>query len=522
MAHHEIERTYSPPPQAPVPDLTELPGVAQVGPPVVTDLEAAYVDTPDLRLVRAGISLRRRTGGTDAGWHLKLPVGEGRDELRRPLTTGTTPPQQLRALVAARVGEEPLVVVATVLTRRTTQELLHADGAVLAELVDDEVTGSPGPGLAGETSPGAVTVWREWELELVTAGTDLLEAADEHLAELGVEVAAVSRKIEVVLGEALARAATAPGRPGRGKPAGRLVGLRLQQQVEELLRRETEIRRGGDRGVHQARVACRRIRSALATYRPLLDREVTEPVRAELRWLAGELGGARDAEVVHDLLRQRVVDLPAEQVVGPVRSRLRSTYGASRRADVVAVLDSPRCRALWPVLQELAARPPLAEGAQLPARKVAVPRVDRDVARVEKAVERVVDGLDRLARSDDDPAGVEVRREVEEAWHDARKAAKRLRYAAEVLEPAWGKRARRLTRTAKAITQRLGERQDTEITRRHLLDLARAATAAGESAFTYGVLHAREQARAEELETAFLDAWPRTRSRLRKQARALA
>ncbi|MBJ7528146.1 MAG: CYTH domain-containing protein, partial [Nocardioides sp.] len=169
MAHHEIERTYTPPPQAPVPDLTELPGVAQVGPPVVTDLEAAYVDTPDLRLVRAGISLRRRTGGTDAGWHLKLPVGEGRDELRRPLTTGTTPPQQLRTLVAARVGEAPLVVVATVLTRRTTQELLDVDGAVLAELVDDEVTGSPGPGLAGETSPGAVTVWREWELELVTA-----------------------------------------------------------------------------------------------------------------------------------------------------------------------------------------------------------------------------------------------------------------------------------------------------------------------------------------------------------------
>lgn len=70
----ETERKYE------LADGVELPGwdglvgvEASVGPEEQT-LEALYFDTADLRLAQAGVTLRRRRGGHDAGWHVKLPV----------------------------------------------------------------------------------------------------------------------------------------------------------------------------------------------------------------------------------------------------------------------------------------------------------------------------------------------------------------------------------------------------------------------------------------------------------------
>ena len=64
--------------------------------------------------------------------------------------------------------------VATIGTRRTEVPLLTAEGAVVAELADDEVTGRA----RGREED---VVWREWELELVEGDPTLLEAADELL-----------------------------------------------------------------------------------------------------------------------------------------------------------------------------------------------------------------------------------------------------------------------------------------------------------------------------------------------------
>jgi CYTH domain len=86
------------------PGLTGLaPGLSVTG-PVIQHLTASYFDTPDLRLAAAGITLRRRTGGTDAGWHLKLPVAAGtRRELQAPLgpDRGAVPGELSRLLSAA-------------------------------------------------------------------------------------------------------------------------------------------------------------------------------------------------------------------------------------------------------------------------------------------------------------------------------------------------------------------------------------------------------------------------------------
>jgi len=86
----EIERKYAVDAGFVVPDLSVVPGVAAVTGPRTYHLTAVYHDTPGQRLAAARITLRRRTGGTDAGWHLKLPAGAGaRREVHAPLGPGT-------------------------------------------------------------------------------------------------------------------------------------------------------------------------------------------------------------------------------------------------------------------------------------------------------------------------------------------------------------------------------------------------------------------------------------------------
>ena len=82
----EIELTFETGPGFALPDLTDVPGVAAVAVPEERLLEATYYDTADLRLAARRLTLRRRTGGHDAGWHLKRPRADGyRDELQQPL-----------------------------------------------------------------------------------------------------------------------------------------------------------------------------------------------------------------------------------------------------------------------------------------------------------------------------------------------------------------------------------------------------------------------------------------------------
>src|SRR5215469_10411340 len=83
----ETARKYEAPREAALPDLAGLPDVAGESDPEEQTLRAQYYDTDDLRLLRHGITLRRRTGGGDPGWHLKLPLGG--DGMSEPKGRGT-------------------------------------------------------------------------------------------------------------------------------------------------------------------------------------------------------------------------------------------------------------------------------------------------------------------------------------------------------------------------------------------------------------------------------------------------
>jgi inorganic triphosphatase YgiF len=196
--HAETELKMEAGPDFAIPDLTGLTSGLTVSEPEVRLLDASYFDTPDQRLATAGITLRRRTGGTDAGWHLKLPVSTGtRRELQAPLgDAAAVPPPQLVAQVSGWVRDQPLDVVATLQTRRTVRYLRSEDGTNLAEVADDLVTGRvPGPGNA----PGEPVTWREIEVELMTGGPEILDAARSRLAAAGARPSSSASKLSRLL-----------------------------------------------------------------------------------------------------------------------------------------------------------------------------------------------------------------------------------------------------------------------------------------------------------------------------------
>ena len=148
----ETERKYDAEAGFALPDLAGLDGVAAVTGPQTYRLRAIYFDTTDFRLAAAKITLRRRTGGTDAGWHLKLPAGvDSRREVHAPLGRGASSvPARLAELVAGWSGGQPLRPIARLATTRRLRRLAGRDGEVLAEVADDLVIGSlPAPVAAG-------------------------------------------------------------------------------------------------------------------------------------------------------------------------------------------------------------------------------------------------------------------------------------------------------------------------------------------------------------------------------------
>jgi CHAD domain-containing protein len=487
--HREIERKYDARPGAVLPDLGGVRGVVAVSEPEVHDLEAVYHDTADLALARARITLRRRTGGNDAGWHLKLPAGSGsRDEVRLPLGRAKAPPDVLsRGLVVLTRGE-PLERVATVRTTRTVRVLLGEGGARLAEVCEDEVTAFEG------TASHAQLAWREWEVELVDGQEDLLDRVDAVMDAAGIPPARTSSKLARVLGDRV----TVPSRPEprADGSAGEVLLARLAEQVETLKRRDIDVRLDLHEGVHQLRVTMRRLRSALATFRTLVDRSRTDPLREELKWIAGLLGEARDAEVMAQRLDEQVTAMPVELVMGAVTARIDRVLGARYRdglARAVEAMETPRYLDLVAALDALVTTPPWTARAEEPADDV-VPRL---VRRDHKRLRRQVDALEH----EDAHAARDT------AMHECRKAAKRLRYAAEAAQPVLGSDAKRVVRAAKAAQTMLGDHQDSVVTRTVLRELGVQAHLDGDSAFTFGLLHGREEQRAATLEEEFARAW---------------
>ncbi|MFI7384777.1 CHAD domain-containing protein [Streptomyces sp. NPDC049813] len=489
----EIERKYDAPAEPfGLPDLHKVPGVSDVAGQGVVELDAVYYDTADQRLAAHHITLRRRTGGYDAGWHLKLPVAVGdgvRDEVHEPLSDEVPP--TLAALVRSRVRDAPLVPVVRLRSSRAVSHLTDAGGALLAEVCVDAVRAER---VGGEQR----AAWTEIEVELADDGDPaFLAKVDKRLRKAGIERAAATSKLARALDETGARV---PAAPGAAEPvtAGDHVLARLREQRDALVALDPAVRRDLPDAVHKMRVATRRLRSAFKTYKKVLDPAVTGPLGEELKWLAGELGVDRDREVLTERLTERIDALPRTLLLGPVRGRLQIWAVARRigaRQHVDAVLDSRRYLALLEALDALIAQPPLRPGAHRPGAAVLAKTACKDHARLAARIERAL--------------AMAPGTERDHALHDARKAAKRARYAGETAVPALGKKAKKFTKRVKKVQSLLGDHQDSVVAREALRELAVQAHAAGETAFAWGLLYGQEQAAGARDERELPGVWQR-------------
>jgi CHAD domain-containing protein len=486
----EIERKYESHDSG-LPDLTGVAGVAAVVDKGVASLDAIYYDTADERLAVSSITLRRRTGGSDAGWHLKFPVAPGvRDEIRAPLSD--TVPRSIAALVRSRVRDAELLPVVRLRSDRDIRELVDAEGRLLAEVSVDAVHAERLGGAGGTAQ------WTEMEVELADGGDPaFLDKVDKRLRKAGVRPSASASKLARALAE------TAPKKKRGKKPqpkapvtAGDHVLAYVREQRDAIVELDPAVRQDTYDSVHRMRVATRRMRSAFRSYAKVLDRTVTDPIGEELKWLAGELGVDRDHEVLAERLSAALDELPRTLLSGPIRTRLRMWTNARRggsRRRLTGVLDSGRYLTLLDSLDALVADPPLLKAAAGKPEKVIAKAVRKDFAKLSGLVEQAI--------------GREPGQDRDLALHEARKKAKRTRYAAEAAAPSLGDPATALAKSMKSLQSLLGDHQDSVMTRGTLRELSAVAHAAGESSFTYGVLYGREEQRAAEAEAALPAAW---------------
>src|SRR4051794_29104677 len=322
------------------PERINVSSVEELGP---LDLHATYWDTGDLRLARYGVTLRHRTGeGERPGWTLKLPAVPhditARDELHFD-GPGRAIPEGALELVTAFARSASLAPVARLRTRRRRWSLRGRTGEELAELVDDRVS---------VVDEGRVVErFREIEIEGRSMDREALERIARVLAEDGATSMPGVPKLVRALGDRAGAPpdVSAPDQLSPWQPAGAAVQAAIARGVQRLVVHDPRTRLGDVEGLHQMRVATRRLRSDLKTFETLVDTGWSEPLRDELRWLGGALGEVRDLDVLLERLHEEAGDLEPEltklfQALEQRRSAARSMLiTVLRSARFVDLLD---------------------------------------------------------------------------------------------------------------------------------------------------------------------------------------
>ena len=423
-----------------IPSLEDVIIGAALGPPQRLQVRDTYFDTTDLRLARWGVTVRWRDG---VGWTVKVPhpsnnaAALDRDEIVFEGDPGD-PPELAVAMVASFTRGTPLAIVAELVNDRTRRRWHRADETLVAELLDDHVVA---------TSLGQVSRFREVEIELApdapsTLLDDLLKAM--ALGEPGV---AVPKLIRVLGEQAGAPPDVVVSVLGEDPTAAEVIRAAIASSVSRLICQVPIARIGVDpEGVHQARVATRRLRSDLRTFGPLLDADWAGLLRAELSWLADELGKVRDADVLGGRLRSALAQRP-DIDSGAANALLRALQSQreQHRAALLGHLGDARAIELFEHLTDAAANPRTTPAAERRARKVLPQLVDKSWRRMRRAVEALPG----------EP--------TDEELHQIRILAKRVRYATEAVRPAAGRQAAQFAVAAAAIQEALGALNDAAV-----------------------------------------------------------
>ncbi|WP_164479250.1 CYTH and CHAD domain-containing protein [Nakamurella antarctica] len=483
---YEVEQTFR------LPDLTTLVPPGGRLEKATRRLTSVYFDTAERDLLGRAITLRRRDddSGAESGWQLKLPAGNARTELSSPATESRVAvPHELAELLTGIRRGRVLRQFATLRTERRATRIWSGEGELMVEIADDHVF-SAATGGAG----ARLDQWREVEAELGPAGNEkLLLTVGKLLRRAGAIPSRSASKVARATGRDLPAAANDGVRDAsrktksRGEPpltAAEVMRRYFAQQDDVLVMGDLALRRG-EPAIHSTRVATRRLRSTLRIFRALLEEPRAAAFDAEVRWYASVLGKVRDLEVQRTRLLAAVAELPPGWVVGPVvlriedymKEALETALTELRQAmatpTYIALLEESE---LWAVEPAISRRGE--SGTKILLRKV-------------KAAERKTDK--HLEAGLAGKAGAQ-----EEEMHEARKSAKRARYATELLEPViGGKQVKRRAHKHTRLQELLGEHQDSVVAAALLCDLGAAASAHGEDGYTFGLLFAREKAIAQ-------------------------
>lgn len=502
----EIERKYDVETSTAMPELSDI---GRVDGPNVVELEALYFDTATNDLARERITLRRRTGGKDAGWHLKLPFGTDRTEVHAPIVepdppreetdkeagegaaeeTGREAREETGKEASARSGGKPdakwtvpdelldpvrsivrdreLTPVARIHTRRTIRVVLDGDDEPAVEIADDDVS-------ATDVRSGVARLWREWEAELLGVTDDnveqrmrLLERVESRLRDAGAAASASRSKLARTLGRdslgSPAEMARGPEEAAAAKATGSSEDTRDTEEkdtrgLEKRVRPE-ETKPPADAPIDAFGLATTIVRS-LVTALERADAEVRADIPdsihkmrtivRRLRSVLASFSGVFDRPAVDDL-RQRL-------------RRLGSVLGEARDLEVRAAAAERELESIPPELQDDESTARLVEGDRVAFGAAR----DRVIAYLSNSpYYRLLDSLDDFAaapRSQDPAVGKRAGESVERlAQRALRTASKRTLKRAAKLPQTEGagdrlpefhevrKAARRLRYTAEAV-----------------------------------------------------------------------
>lgn len=434
-----------------MPELEGLAGDVVPVPWSPEDVWTVYFDTDDLRLARWGASMRHRLG---QGWTVKLPAELDGDVLVRPEITyppsGRRPPAAAVDLVRAFTRGKELGPQASLRTTRRRTELRDGGGVLVADVFEDDVAIREGR----RTTDG----FREIEVEI---GDDtpphLLDTIVDRLSCAGATAADPTPKYARALGGRGRAPEVAVPKLGPDAAGSDVVHRAIASSVVRLVTHDPVVRLDTDpEGVHQSRVATRRLRSDLRTFRSLVDAEATARLRQELRWIAALLGVVRDGDVLLERMRRRAKDLPDTHARGALE--VLSTLERDRDVAHARLLTALRDRRYLALLDRLvteANAPSLLPEAERPAHLVVAELVRKPWRSLDKAAQR-------LGKK---PSDAEL--------HDLRIRTKRVRYAAEAAAPLFGADAQAFAKAAAGLQGVLGDLNDAVVARQWLRDWAK-------------------------------------------------
>ncbi len=468
-------------------------------------LLATYFDTPDLRLWSRKITLRHRIGDDEGigTWTLKLPRSNSGPTLdRTELEWVGSPdfvPDRVTEILHGVVRRATLQKITSLETSRRRLMLQGGRQILLAELDDDLVVIHGGPHDGRR--------FRQIEVELNEADNSLLNRCIDRLCEAGAWIDTRGPKLARALDDDAVNGASSRSLGPRSTMAD-VVRTSLQTAFDRILDHEYLLRLDEEdpppEAIHQTRVAARRLRSDLQTFKSILDPLWVGHTRSDLKWLGGELGRVRDTDVLGQHL-----DLNGSPQIGDdkgvagLREQLQDQR--STAADrVTDVLLSERYLLLLDKLHAAVERPPFLNVGSARGRRIGPDQ--RASKALPKVVKRPWKKLQKEVQAAD-------REPTDRKLHQIRIGAKRLRYAAEAAEAVVGKRARRVATAAEELQTQLGEHHDAVVAEAWLR--GRAKGASSKVAFSAGIL-AAEQIRRQQL---FREDWQAGWQKVDRRAR---